>query len=126
MANGYELTLSGLIRKRAELAGDIERLHKELRQMVSDLENFDGTILLFYPSYEDRIIKPKAFRPPNDWANRGQMAHAVLRYIQTSHRTAHIAGYSLADDENAGIEHRRHKAGEDYDKTLRRCVKRQT
>ena len=58
MSNGYELTLSGLIRKRAELAGDIERLHKELRQMISDRENIDGTILLFDPSYEDRTIKP--------------------------------------------------------------------
>lgn len=82
MANGYELTLSGLIRKRAELAGDIERLHKELRQMVSDLEKVDGTILLFDPSYEDRTIKPKAFRPPDDWANRGQMARAVLDILR--------------------------------------------
>jgi hypothetical protein len=34
-----EFLLSGLVRRRAELAGDIERAHEALRKMVLDLES---------------------------------------------------------------------------------------
>jgi hypothetical protein len=37
--------VSGLIKRRAELAGEIERTHEALRKMVLDLENLDATIL---------------------------------------------------------------------------------
>jgi hypothetical protein len=39
--------VSGLIKRRAELAGTIEKTHETLRQMVLDLENLDATILQF-------------------------------------------------------------------------------
>jgi hypothetical protein len=39
--------VSGPIKRRAELAGEIERTHEALRKMVLDLENLDATILQF-------------------------------------------------------------------------------
>jgi hypothetical protein len=42
--------ISGLIKRRAQLAGDIEKAHESLRQMVLDLENLDATILQFEPN----------------------------------------------------------------------------
>jgi hypothetical protein len=33
----------GLVKRRAELAGDIERTHEALRKMVLDLESLDAT-----------------------------------------------------------------------------------
>ena len=33
--------VSGLVKRRAQLTGDIEKAHKALRQMVIDLENLD-------------------------------------------------------------------------------------
>ena len=64
--------VSGLIKRRTELAGEIKRMHEALRKMVLDLE----TILQFEPDF--RVgIKPKAFRPPKDWSNRGQMTRLV-------------------------------------------------
>jgi hypothetical protein len=42
--------------------------------MVLDLENIDATILQFDPDFRVEAIRPKAFRPPKDWANRGQMS----------------------------------------------------
>ena len=66
----------GLIKRRAELAGEIERTHEALRKMVLDPENLDAMILQFEPDF--RVgIKPKAFRPPKDWSNRGQMTRLV-------------------------------------------------
>jgi hypothetical protein len=35
---------SGLIKRRVELAGDIEKANEALRCMVQDLENLDATI----------------------------------------------------------------------------------
>jgi hypothetical protein len=46
--------------------------------MVIDLENLDATILQFDPDFRVEAIRPKAFRPPRDWSNRGQMTRIVL------------------------------------------------
>ncbi len=76
--------ITALVKKRANLAGDIERHHKELRQKIIDLEYLDNTIQLFDPDYQVEAIRPKAFRPPMDWANRGEMSRMVLRLRQAA------------------------------------------
>jgi len=43
--------VSGLIKRRAEFAGEIERTREALRKMVLDLENLDATILQFEPDF---------------------------------------------------------------------------
>lgn len=74
--------ISGLVKRRAELAGDIERTHEQLRQMVLDLENLDATILQFDPDFQVETIRPKAFRPPKDWSNRGEMTRICLSILR--------------------------------------------
>lgn len=74
--------VSGLVKRRAQLAGDIEKAHESLRQMVLDLENLDATILQFEPDFRVESIKPKAFRPPKDWSNRGQMTRICLSILR--------------------------------------------
>jgi hypothetical protein len=69
-----EFVLNGLVKRRAELAGDIETAHEALRKMVLDLEALDAAIIQFDPDFQIETIKPKAFRPPKDWSNRGQMS----------------------------------------------------
>jgi hypothetical protein len=41
-----EFVLNGLVKRRAQLAGDIENTHEALRKMVLDLESLDATIAL--------------------------------------------------------------------------------
>ena len=74
--------LQGLVKRRAELTGDIERTHDALRKMVSDLEALDATIMQFDPDFKIETIKPKAFRPPKDWAKRGEMTRFVLSLLR--------------------------------------------
>jgi hypothetical protein len=74
--------VSGLVKRRAELAGAIERSHEALRKMLLDLENLDATILQFEPDFKVETIKPKAFRPPKDWSNRGQMSRIILSILR--------------------------------------------
>ena len=71
-----------MARRRAVLAGDIERLHLEHRAKIIDLENLDYTIQIFDPDYQVETIRPKAFRPPKDWANRGEMSRMVLSILR--------------------------------------------
>src|SRR6476660_10092110 len=77
-----EFVLSGLVKRRAELAGDIENTHEALRKMVLDLESLDATIVQFDPDFRVETIKPKAFRPPKDWSNRGQMSRIILSVLR--------------------------------------------
>lgn len=74
--------LEGLVKRRAQLAGDIERAHEALRKMVVDLEVLDAAILQFDPAFPVESIKPKGFRPPSDWAHRGEMSRLVLNIIR--------------------------------------------
>tara|TARA_R110001606_G_scaffold167917_3_gene312293 strand:+ start:64 stop:501 length:438 start_codon:yes stop_codon:yes gene_type:complete len=80
MAEQY--VIAGLVRKRAELAGRIERTYEELRQMVADLETTDAALALFDPDFKAETIKPRAFRPPKDWSNRGEMSRMVLSILR--------------------------------------------
>ncbi len=82
MSDGYQLTLSGLVRKRADLAGSIERTQADLQRMIRELEHLDATIHLFDPNYQVEAIKPKAFRPPSDWAKRGEMTRIILGILR--------------------------------------------
>jgi hypothetical protein len=77
-----EFVLNGLVKRRAQLAGDIENTHEALRKMVLDLESLDATIVQFDPDFQVETIKPKAFRPPKDWSNRGQMSRICLSILR--------------------------------------------
>ncbi len=44
--------ITALVKKRAELAGDIESTHKRLGEMIKALEKLDSTILMFDPEYK--------------------------------------------------------------------------
>ena len=47
-----EHVLSGLIAKRAELAGKIEMMQREMRVLVATIGHIDATIRMFDPSVE--------------------------------------------------------------------------
>lgn len=92
--------LPGLVKKRAELAGDIERAQISLQQMIRQLEHLDETIRLFDADYQVEAIKPKTFRPPADWAHRGQMTRIclnVLRQAAVPLTTADIAAQLMTE-----------------------------
>jgi|WetSurMetagenome_2_1015567.scaffolds.fasta_scaffold487939_2 hypothetical protein len=49
--------ISGLVSKRAELTGLIDRKQKEIDQMVAEVMHLDATIKLFNPKYNLNKIK---------------------------------------------------------------------
>ena len=78
-----ENVVSGLIRKRAEIAGQIEHLQDRLRQHVIDLDNLDATIHLFDPDIELGAVKPKPI-PPRHQAFRGEVTRIVLTALRNA------------------------------------------
>lgn len=77
-----DYALAGLVRRRADLSGEIERTHTNLKRMVADLEVLDAVILQFDPTFDVESVKARAFRPPADWANRGEMSRLVLSILR--------------------------------------------
>jgi hypothetical protein len=65
--------------------------------MVADLENLDATILQFEPNFRIEAIKPRSFRPPKDWANRGEMTRICLSILRQASEplTARDIAYQL-------------------------------
>lgn len=79
-----DYVLLGLTKHRAWLAGEIENTYAKLRQLVADLEALDATLVQFDPDFPVETIKPKAFRPPADWAHRGEMSRIVLSILRNA------------------------------------------
>ncbi len=77
-----DYVLTGLVKRRAELAGEVEALHNRLSGLLRDLETIDAAILQFDPQHRVEAIRPRAVRPPKDWANRGQMSRIVLNILR--------------------------------------------
>lgn len=80
-----EHVLSGLIAKRAELAGQIEFVQTQLRQLIIDLDSLDATIRLFDPAIDLVAIKPKPL-PARNTAFRGEVARIVLGTLRTANK----------------------------------------
>jgi hypothetical protein len=78
--------LSGLISKRAELAGKLEHHHAVVRQLMIDLDAIDQAIRLFDPDIELAGIKPKPM-PPRHAAYKGEVSRIIMGTMRDAKRT---------------------------------------
>lgn len=76
-------TISGLLTKRAELAGLAEGLQDQLRQALIDMDHVDCAIRLFDPDIDLAEVKPKPL-PPRHHAFKGQVTRAILAMLRAS------------------------------------------
>jgi hypothetical protein len=76
-------TLAGLVAKRAEIAGRMEALQIEMREMIIALEHLDAAIRLFDPNYAIENIRPKPV-PAAYKAFSGDMLRLVLGLLRES------------------------------------------
>jgi hypothetical protein len=79
-----DYVVSGLVKRRAEIAGEIEQIHEQLKKLLADLETIDDALAVFDPTIACEQIKPRALRPPSDWANYGEMTRIVLNILRGS------------------------------------------
>lgn len=74
---GDTFVVSGLTGKRAEVAGRIAALEKEMAQMRADLLHIDA-VLRLYGEAEPEAIPPKRPVQRNDWFRVGECSRMVL------------------------------------------------
>lgn len=69
--------LHGLVRKRAELAGELEMSQARVRELVKQIDHIDSTIRIFEPRIDVDTISPKPVPPPYG-AFRGEVMRIIL------------------------------------------------
>lgn len=74
--------ISGLIRRRREMAGDILELLGKVDALANDLAALDQTLRLFAPGIDLAPIPALQSRPKPDWALRGEVARLVFAILR--------------------------------------------
>ena len=82
---GYDLTLSGLLRKRAEIAGQVEGLRAQTRSLLSALDHIDATIRIFKPEIELEDL-PEGTVPPALTGTRGDLQRFLIDQLRRANR----------------------------------------
>ncbi len=85
--------VTGLIAKRAELAGQLEHHQAEVRRLLIDLDNLDCTLRLFAPDIDLETIRPKPL-PPRHAAYKGEVSRLILDTLRQAGRP--MTGQELA------------------------------
>jgi hypothetical protein len=70
------------VRKRGELAGEIQHTEDRLRRIIADVASLDGAIRVFNPDYKVEAIKAKTFRQSQEGAKRGEVSRAILGIVR--------------------------------------------
>ena len=85
MTDSYELTVHGLIRKRAELAGKVEALHMQLASLMAQLNAIDTSIRVFRPAIDLEDL-PEGVPPAPFTAFRGEFQRLLLDMLRHADR----------------------------------------
>ncbi len=97
--------VTGLMTKRAELAGMLEHHQAKVRQLVIDLDAIDQVLRLFKPDIELDAIKPKPM-PPRYAAVQGRGGEDRPGDAGRRQTRLHDAGANHACHGRARDEHR--------------------
>ena len=114
--------ISGLIRRRREVAGDILELLGRVDALATDLETLDRALRLFDPTIALAAIPALQSRPKPDWALRGEVVRIVFAVLRE-------AGRPLPTREIVAAVNRERGLGEEitvlHVKRVRKCLDRQ-
>ncbi len=91
---GYDLTLAGLLRKRAELAGELEGLRAHAGRCLSALQHIDATIRVFKPEIDLEDL-PEGTVPAPFTGFRGEIQRFLLDELRKANQP--LSTFDLAD-----------------------------
>ena len=83
VASGYDLTIAGLLRKRAEMAGQAEALRAQLTAKLSALDHLDATIRIFKPDIDLEDLPERPVAPALSGA-RGDLQRFLIDQLRRS------------------------------------------
>src|SRR6267142_1610767 len=88
--------VSGLIAKRRELAGIIDKLQRQLDQHRADLVHIDGTLRVLASDLDPETMKPKRAYRRNRYFARNELSRLCLGMLRIA------AGELLSTDDITG------------------------
>lgn len=91
---GYDLCLSGLLRKRVEMAGQAEAMQAQLGALITDLTHIDATIRVFRPDI-DLADLPEKLAPAPFTGFRGEIPRFLIDELRKAN--APLSTFDLAD-----------------------------
>ncbi|MEQ9663677.1 MAG: hypothetical protein RLN87_14145 [Parasphingopyxis sp.] len=98
-----EHTVSGLIRRRRELTGDILELLAKVDAITADVEALDRTIRLFDPDMDLDAIPALQHRPQPHWAKHGEVSRAVMELLRQATEPLSTRAVAEAVQQRRGI-----------------------
>jgi hypothetical protein len=96
--------ISGLIRRRRELAGDLLQAMAGIDDISRDLAALDHTIRLFDPGIALDQIPALQSRPKPDWALRGEVVRIVFALLREADAPMPTREIVAAINRERGIE----------------------
>ena len=87
--------VSGLVEKRAELAGEVEHYQRELQRLAAELGHLEATIHLFDPDYDLGSVQPKKRGRRTQWFAPGECQRLVLETLRDAPEP--LSGRALAE-----------------------------
>jgi hypothetical protein len=91
-----DIVVSGLIAKRATLAGVIDQMQRQLDQHRADLVHIDGVLRILASDLDPETIRPKRAYRRNRYFARNELSRLCLGVLRTA------AGAALSTDDIAG------------------------
>ena len=79
-----DIATSALIRKRAEMSGEIEALRTKMARLQADLAHLDAVIRIMDPAAEPEAIRPKVPRNRCEWFGRGELFRLAMDALRTA------------------------------------------
>ena len=95
MTASRDHVVAGLIEKRRELAGIIDKLQRQLDQHRADLTHIDGVLRVLAIDLDPQMIKPKRRYRRNRYFARNELSRLCLGVLRTA------SGESLSIDDIA-------------------------
>ena len=104
MAESHVVT--GLVTKRAELAGRIEAARRELERLEANVGHLDGAIKLFAPDYKLEGIRAKPPRRRNRFFIQGECQRLILEIFRDAAQPLSAVRLAEALAQRKGLEPR--------------------
>ena len=105
---GEPHVISSLSNKRAELAGIVSQLERQLGQQQANLAHLDATMRLFDPDIRPNTIRPKQQRARRAWFRPGECLRLIYDELrdavqpmstrELAERIMRIKAMPMADD----------------------------
>jgi hypothetical protein len=110
---GEPHVISALSNKRAELAGIVSQLERQLEQQQANLVHLDATMRLFNPNIPPNRIRPKQQRARSIWFRPGECLRLIYDELrnaaqpmttrQLAERIMRVKTLPIADDRQRAL-----------------------